>query len=236
MARPCRRCAHSLASRGDRCAALDLWRRGPESAARGRRLRAPYRRQRRSGLPRGDPAGRNRRSRPHARRWRAGGCYRHACRRYGPAQLDGPRWARFDRARFRRGNRRPRDTRPLPRRPAGKSGATMIREWLAVAGFSSVAVGAIAGHIAPGDRTAELLRTGALYGMVHNSALVALVAMAQARAPPDIPLVIAGWSFAAGTLLFSLSLFTLCLTGLAGLGSITPFCGAGFLFDGCGIG
>ncbi len=105
----------------------------------------------------------------------------------------------------------------------------MIREWLAVAGFSSVAVGAIAGHIAPGDRTAELLRTGALYGMVHSAALVALVAMAQARAPPDITLVIAGWSFAAGTLLFSLSLFTLALTGIAVLGWITPFGGAGLL-------
>jgi uncharacterized membrane protein YgdD (TMEM256/DUF423 family) len=105
----------------------------------------------------------------------------------------------------------------------------MIRAWLAVAavtGFLSVAAGAIAAHFASGamaahlaadDGTAEL-RTGALYGLVHGAALVAVVAMAQARAPPGITLVIAGWSFAAGTLLFSLSLFTLALTGIAVLG------------------
>ena len=124
----------------------------------------------------------------------------------------------------------------------------MIRAWLAVAavtGFLSVAAGAIAAHfasgamaahLAAGDRTAELLRTGALYGLVHGAALVAVVAMAQARAPPGITLVIAGWSFAAGTLLFSLSLFTLALTGIAALGWITPFGGAGLLIGWAALG
>jgi uncharacterized membrane protein YgdD (TMEM256/DUF423 family) len=115
----------------------------------------------------------------------------------------------------------------------------MIRTWLAVAavtGFLSVAASAIAAHFAAGDRTAELLRTGALYGMVHGAALIALVAMAQASARPDITLVIAGWSFAAGTLLFSLSLFTLALTGIAALGWITPFGGAGLLIGWAALG
>ena len=103
----------------------------------------------------------------------------------------------------------------------------MIRAWLAVAavtGSLSVAAGAIAAHftsgamaahLAAGDRTAELLRTGA---------------------PPGITLVIAGWSFAAGTLLFSLSLFTLALTGIAALGWITPFGGAGLLIGWAALG
>jgi uncharacterized membrane protein YgdD (TMEM256/DUF423 family) len=115
----------------------------------------------------------------------------------------------------------------------------MIRAWLAVAavtGFLSVAVGAIAAHFAASDWIAELLRTGALYGMVHGAALIAVVAMAQARVPPDITLVIAGWSFAAGTLLFSLSLFTLALTGIAALGWITPFGGAGLLIGWAALG
>jgi uncharacterized membrane protein YgdD (TMEM256/DUF423 family) len=117
----------------------------------------------------------------------------------------------------------------------------MIRAWLAVAavtGFLSVAASAIAAHFAAGDRTAELLRTGTLYGMVHGAALIALVAMAQASARPDITLVIAGWSFAVGTLLFSLSLFTLALTltGIAALGWITPFGGAGLLIGWAALG
>lgn len=115
----------------------------------------------------------------------------------------------------------------------------MIRAWLAAAavgGFLSVAVGAMAAHLVPGDRTAELLRTGALYGMVHGAALVAVTGMAQARALPGIALIIAGWSFAAGILLFSLSLFALALTGIAALGWITPFGGAGLLIGWAALG
>ena len=58
----------------------------------------------------------------------------------------------------------------------------MIRVWLiaaAVGGFLSVAAGAAAAHLAAGERAAELLRTGALYGMVHAAALIAVAAMAQ---------------------------------------------------------
>jgi uncharacterized membrane protein YgdD (TMEM256/DUF423 family) len=43
-------------------------------------------------------------------------------------------------------------------------------------------------------------------------------------------LTIAGWSFAAGMLLFSVSLFALALTGSGWLGMITPIGGAGLLF------
>ena len=115
----------------------------------------------------------------------------------------------------------------------------MIRAWLAAAaigGLLSVTAGAIAAHFAAGDQTAELLRTGAFYGMVHGAALIAVAVMAQARASPGITLAIAGWSFAAGTLLFSLSLFTLALTGIAALGWITPFGGLGLLIGWAALG
>ena len=108
----------------------------------------------------------------------------------------------------------------------------MIQAWLiaaALGGFLSVTAGTAAAHIAAGERVAELLRTGALYGMVHAAALIAVTAMTQSRDRLGLALTIAGWSFAAGMLLFSLSLFALALTGREWLGMITPFGGAGLL-------
>ena len=107
-----------------------------------------------------------------------------------------------------------------------------IRAWLiaaALGGFLSVAAGAAAAHLPAGGRGVELLRTGALYGMVHAAALIAVTAIAQSSDQFRPALAIAGWSFAAGMLLFSLSLFALALTGREWLGLITPFGGAGLL-------
>jgi uncharacterized membrane protein YgdD (TMEM256/DUF423 family) len=109
----------------------------------------------------------------------------------------------------------------------------MIRGWLAAAsvgGFMSVAAGAAAAHLAGGAaRPAELLRTGALYGLAHAAALLAVAALAGRNDRPGILLIIAGWSFVAGLFLFSLSLFALALTGYAGFGLVTPFGGAALL-------
>jgi uncharacterized membrane protein YgdD (TMEM256/DUF423 family) len=94
----------------------------------------------------------------------------------------------------------------------------MIRVWLAAAaigGFLSVAAGAVAAHFGAGDaRAAELLRTGALYDMVHAATLVAVAAIAECHDRPGPLLITAGWSFVVGIFLFSLSLFALALTGL----------------------
>jgi len=87
----------------------------------------------------------------------------------------------------------------------------------------------MAAHLGPSGRGTELLRSGALYGMVHAAALIAVAAIAQSRGPVGLALTVAGWSFAAGMLLFSLSLFALALTGSEWLGMITPFGGAGLL-------
>ena len=103
----------------------------------------------------------------------------------------------------------------------------MIRIWVAAAaigGFFSVAAGAIAAHFATGDRAAALLRTGALYGMVHAAALIAVTTMAEARSRLKYPLLAA-----AGMILFSFSLFGQALTGFEWLGLVTPFGGAGLL-------
>ena len=108
----------------------------------------------------------------------------------------------------------------------------MVRAWLiaaALGGFLSVAAGAATAHLPAGERGAELLRTGALYGMVHAAALVAVTAIAQSSDRFRLALTIAGWSFAAGMLLFSLSLFALALTEREWLSMITPFGGTGLL-------
>ncbi len=116
----------------------------------------------------------------------------------------------------------------------------MIRAWLAAAalgGFFSIAAGAAAAHLAAGDaHAAELLRTGALYGLVHAAALAAVAAIAEHRGRPGLALAIAGWGFAAGMLSFSLSLFALALTGIAAFGLVTPFGGTALLVGWAALG
>jgi uncharacterized membrane protein YgdD (TMEM256/DUF423 family) len=108
----------------------------------------------------------------------------------------------------------------------------MIRLWLAVAGLgglASVVAGAFAAHLAEDPKAAELLRTGALYGMVHAVALIALIALAQGREPRRGAAAVAGGSFAVGIVLFSGSLFALAGGGGRWLGWVTPFGGAALI-------
>jgi len=108
----------------------------------------------------------------------------------------------------------------------------MIRMWLAIAGLGGAAcvvAGALAAHLAGDPKAAELLRTGALYGMVHAATLIALIALAQGREPRRGTAVVAGWSFAAGIVLFSGSLFALAAGGARWLGWVTPFGGAALI-------
>ena len=86
----------------------------------------------------------------------------------------------------------------------------------------SVVAGALAAHLADEPRTAELLRTGALYGMVHAAALVAVIALAQGREPRRGAAAVAGGSFSLGIALFSGSLFALAVGGGRWLGWVTP--------------
>jgi uncharacterized membrane protein YgdD (TMEM256/DUF423 family) len=104
----------------------------------------------------------------------------------------------------------------------------MIRLWLAVAGLggmASVIAGALAAHLADDPKAAELLRTGALYGMVHAAALVGLIGLAQGREPRRGAAVVAGGSFAVGIILFSFSLFALAAGAPRWLGWATPLGG-----------
>jgi uncharacterized membrane protein YgdD (TMEM256/DUF423 family) len=108
----------------------------------------------------------------------------------------------------------------------------MIRIWLFVAGFGglvSVGAGAVAAHVAADARMAELLRTGALYGMVHAAALIAVMALAQGREPRRGAAAVAGWSFTVGIVLFSGGLFALALGAPRWTGWVAPFGGVSLM-------
>ena len=113
----------------------------------------------------------------------------------------------------------------------------MTLSWLfvgALNGFLSVAAGAFGAHALKARLGPDLLtvfETGARYHMYHALALVA-VGLLSALRPGSAGLGLlngAGWAFLVGILLFSGSLYALALTGVRGLGAITPLGGLGFL-------
>ena len=100
----------------------------------------------------------------------------------------------------------------------------------ALSGAISVAAGAFGAHALKARLSADLLavfETGARYQMVHALAL-ALAGWAAGRFSGGAA-TLAGWLFAAGTVLFSGSLYALALTGVRWLGAVTPLGGVAFL-------
>lgn len=106
--------------------------------------------------------------------------------------------------------------------------------WLAaaaVSGFVGVAAGAFGAHGLEGRASAEELaafETGARYQMYHALALFAVAWLAD-RQPDATSVMVAGWAFVAGTVLFSGSLYVLGLTGSRALVLLTPVGGLAFL-------
>ncbi|NOY27831.1 MAG: DUF423 domain-containing protein [Oligoflexia bacterium] len=109
----------------------------------------------------------------------------------------------------------------------------MTRIWLTLGclfGGLSVAGGAFGAHALKIRVTPELLEifhTGTRYAMVHALALV-LTGLVAARVT-GATTTVAGWSFGAGILLFTGSLWLMTLTGARWLGAITPLGGLCFL-------
>ena len=110
----------------------------------------------------------------------------------------------------------------------------MSRIFLAIAaifGGISVASGAFGAHALKerlSERSLEIFETAARYQMYHALALL-LVALLLSREDPQPTLVVSGWSFIIGILIFSGSLYALSLTNIKILGAITPLGGAAFL-------
>ena len=97
----------------------------------------------------------------------------------------------------------------------------------AILGFIGVALGAFGAHGLRGRLSPEMLaifETGVRYQMYHVFAIL-IIAAAIGHLGTARVLVIAGWCFFAGILLFSGSLYVLSLTGVGTLGAITPLGG-----------
>lgn len=109
----------------------------------------------------------------------------------------------------------------------------MSRRSLALGALSAgmaVALGAFAAHALKTRLEPQLLvafEVGVRYQMYHALALVAVGLLAERRASRLLGASAA--LFFAGTVLFSGSLYALGLTGVRGLGAITPFGGVAFL-------
>ena len=100
----------------------------------------------------------------------------------------------------------------------------------ALMGGVGVGLGAFGAHALKARLSADMLavyETGVRYQMYHALALL-VVGLLMTRTGGRA-LVVAGWSFTAGILLFSGSLYALTLTGITTLGAITPIGGVAFL-------
>ncbi len=94
----------------------------------------------------------------------------------------------------------------------------------------AVALGAFAAHALRARLEAPMLaafETGVRYQLTHALALLA-VAWACTRWPNGATRA-SGWLFVVGSVLFSGSLYALSLTGMRGLGAITPLGGVAWI-------
>jgi uncharacterized membrane protein YgdD (TMEM256/DUF423 family) len=121
----------------------------------------------------------------------------------------------------------------------------MFRVFLALAalnGFLAVALGAFGAHglksrlaaVADGAERLEWWRTAASYHLAHALAL-GLVAVLVQRAA-GAALTVAGFAFLIGIVLFSGSLYVMVLSGVRGLGAVTPIGGLAFLVGWAALG
>ena len=95
----------------------------------------------------------------------------------------------------------------------------------------AVALGAFGAHALKGrlePDMATVWQTAAHYHGWHALALVGVGLFLMQR-PDAAAISAAGWLFLAGVVLFSGSLYLLALTGVRGLGAVTPFGGVAFI-------
>lgn len=104
-----------------------------------------------------------------------------------------------------------------------------------ISGFLAVAFGAFGAHALRASFDAysqSIYETAVLYHLVHSAALLGVALLLLHL--PSTAVELAGWSFLAGIVLFSGSLYVLAITGVKMLGAVTPFGGVAFLLGwGC---
>jgi len=97
--------------------------------------------------------------------------------------------------------------------------------------FVAVALGAFGAHALRARLTPDMTavwQTAVQYHAWHALAVLA-VGMLLLQWPGQRAVEVAGWLFVAGIVLFSGSLYAMALTGIRGLGAVTPFGGVAFL-------
>ena len=93
-------------------------------------------------------------------------------------------------------------------------------------------LGAFASHALKdrlSERALEIWETGTKYQMYHALALILVALLLNRLSTGSTPLIVAGYAFIAGTILFSGSLYALSLSGIKILGAITPLGGVAFI-------
>ncbi|MBC9867139.1 MAG: DUF423 domain-containing protein [Opitutae bacterium] len=101
-----------------------------------------------------------------------------------------------------------------------------------ILGFSGVFLGAFGAHglktfLQRVDRV-ETWETATFYLLVHSVALLVIGFRSHPRAS-DVLIELAGWFWLSGSVLFSGTLYLLCLSGISWLGAVTPLGGILFL-------
>jgi len=102
----------------------------------------------------------------------------------------------------------------------------------AIFGGLSVAAGAFATHALKeklSERALQIFEVGARYQMYHALALLLVGLLLTRFGQATMSLMVSGFAFIAGVLIFSGSLYALSLTGIKWLGAITPVGGAAFV-------
>ena len=111
----------------------------------------------------------------------------------------------------------------------------MTKIFLAIAsifGGLSVGAGAFASHALKdklSERALEIFETAARYQMYHALALLLVALLINQTESSQPSLVIAGWAFIIGIVVFSGSLYALSLTDIKVLGAITPLGGLAYI-------
>ena len=106
------------------------------------------------------------------------------------------------------------------------------RSWIIMGSLHmalAVILGAFAAHALKSmlnEYSTDIYKTGNFYHFIHALALIMVGVLQQQF---DIKLTISGFSFFIGMVLFSGSLYSIALTGVKGLGIITPIGGLLFI-------
>lgn len=96
-----------------------------------------------------------------------------------------------------------------------------------ISGFLAVILGAFGAHGLKNRLTPDLMdiwHTAVQYHFWHTLALLGIGILLNQGLPPKW-LTLSGWLFTAGIVIFSGSLYILCLSGVRWLGAITPIGG-----------